>query len=303
MNSDKGNEIKIYVTIWVMKTYREYIEDAKNRGVAIGHFNISNIEGLTAIFNVAKKLELPIIIGVSEGERDFIGVKQVRALVTSLREQYNYPIFLNADHTYSLERVKEVVDAGYDSVIFDGAKLSFEENVKIAKECVDYAKSVNPEILVEAELGYIGMSSKVLDEIPEGVSLDNLTTADEAKRFVEETGVDLFAPSVGNIHGMLRNVKDPRLNIERIKEISISTGKPLVLHGGSGTEDEDFVNAIKAGVAIVHINTEIRVAYRDGIKKTLEESPDEVAPYKLMKASIAEMEKVIEKRLRLFNGI
>lgn len=285
------------------QTYREYIEDAKLRGVAIGHFNISNIEGLNAIFNVAKKLELPIIIGVSEGERDFIGVKQVRALVTSLREQYNYPIFLNADHTYSFERVKEVVDAGYDSVIFDGAKLSFEENVQITKQCVDYAKSVNPEILVEAELGYIGMSSKVLDEIPEGVSLENLTTPEEAKRFVEETGVDLFAPSVGNIHGMLRNVKDPRLNIERVKEISVATGKPLVLHGGSGTEDEDFVNAIKAGVAIVHINTEIRVAYRDGIKQTLEQSPDEVAPYKLMKASVERMEEVIEKRLRLFNGI
>jgi fructose-bisphosphate aldolase class II len=106
-----------------MKTYREYIEDAKARGVAIGHFNISNIEGLNAIFNTARKLDLPVIIGVSEGERDFIGVKQVRALVTSLREQYNYPIFLNADHTYSFERVKEVIDAGYDSVIFDGAKL------------------------------------------------------------------------------------------------------------------------------------------------------------------------------------
>lgn len=286
-----------------MKTYREYIEDAKSRGVAIGHFNISNIEGLNAIFNSAKKLNLPIIIGVSEGERDFIGVRQVRALVTSLKEQYDYPIFLNADHTYSFERVKEVVDAGYDSVIFDGAKLSFEENAKIAKECVDYAKSVNPEILVEAELGYIGMSSKVLDEIPEGVSLENLTTAEESKRYVEETGIDLFAPSVGNIHGMLRDVKDPRLNIERIKEISEATGKPLVLHGGSGTEDEDFVNAIKAGVAIVHINTEIRVAYRDGIKKTLAESPDEVAPYKLMKESVVAMEEVIEKRLRLFNGM
>lgn len=286
-----------------MKKYIEYIEDAKNRGVAIGHFNISNIEGLNAIFNVAKKLDLPIIIGVSEGERDFIGVKQVRALVTSMREQYNYPIFLNADHTYSFERVKEVVDAGYDSVIFDGAKLSFEENVQITKQCVDYAKSVNPEILVEAELGYIGMSSKVLDEIPEGVSLENLTTADEAKKFVEETGIDLFAPSVGNIHGMLRNVKDPRLNIPRIKEISEATGKPLVLHGGSGTEDEDFVNAIKAGVVIVHINTEIRVAYRDGIRKSLAESPDEVAPYKLMKESIEGMEKVIERRLRLFNGV
>lgn len=286
-----------------MKTYREYIEDAKARGVAIGHFNISNIEGLNAIFNVARKLDLPVIIGVSEGERDFIGVKQVRALVTSLREQYNYPIFLNADHTYSFERVKEVIDAGYDSVIFDGAKLSFEENVKIAKQCVEYAKSVNPEILVEAELGYIGQSSKVLDEIPEGVSLENLTTADDAKRYVEESGVDLFAPAVGNIHGMLRNVKDPRLNIERIKEISESTGKPLVLHGGSGTVDEDFTNAIKAGVAIVHINTEIRVAYRDALKEEIAKNPEEVAPYKIMKPSIVAMEKVIEARLRLFNNL
>jgi fructose-bisphosphate aldolase class II len=286
-----------------MKTYREYIEDAKARGVAIGHFNISNIEGLNAIFNTARKLDLPVIIGVSEGERDFIGVKQVRALVTSLREQYNYPIFLNADHTYSFERVKEVIDAGYDSVIFDGAKLSFEENVKIAKQCVEYAKSVNPEILVEAELGYIGQSSKVLDEIPEGVSLENLTTADDAKRYVEETGVDLFAPAVGNIHGMLRDVKDPRLNIERIKEISDATLRPLVLHGGSGTVDEDFTNAIKAGVSIVHINTEIRVAYRDALKEEITKNPEEVAPYKIMKPSIEAMERVIEARLRLFNNL
>jgi fructose-bisphosphate aldolase class II len=220
-----------------------------------------------------------------------------------LREQYNYPIFLNADHTYSFERVKEVIDAGYDSVIFDGAKLSFEENVKIAKQCVEYAKSVNPEILVEAELGYIGQSSKVLDEIPEGVSLENLTTADDAKRYVEETGVDLFAPAVGNIHGMLRDVKDPRLNIERIKEISDATGKPLVLHGGSGTVDEDFTNAIKAGVSIVHINTEIRVAYRDALKEEITKNPEEVAPYKIMKPSIEAMERVIEARLRLFNNL
>lgn len=286
-----------------MKTYRECIEDAKSRKVAIGHFNISNIEGLWGVFNAGKKLNLPVIIGVSEGERDFIGVKQVRALITSIKEQYNYPIFLNADHTYSFERVKEIIDAGYDSVIFDGAKLSFEENVKISKQCVEYGKSVNPDILVEAELGYIGTSSKVLDEIPEGVSLENLTTAEEAKKFVEETGVDLFAPSVGNIHGMLRNVKDPRLNIERVKEISEAAGVPLVLHGGSGTVDEDFVSAIKAGVSIVHISTEIRVAYRDSAKKFLSEHPDEVAPYKIMKDTVSAISEVVEKRLRLFNGL
>ena len=227
----------------------------------------------------------------------------MRALVGSACDNLQHPIFLNADHTYSFERVKEVVDAGYDSVIFDGAKLSFEENAKIAKQCVDYAKSVNPEILVEAELGYIGTSSKVLDEIPEGVSLENLTTAEDAKRFVIETGVDLFAPSVGNIHGMLRNTKDPRLNIERIKEISNYIGLPLVLHGGSGTVDEDFTSAMKAGVAIIHISTELRVAYRNALKKTLEENPEEVAPYKLLKPVVSAIEEVVEKRLRLFNNL
>ncbi len=286
-----------------MKTYRECIAEAQKNGTAIGHFNISNIEGFWAVINSAKKLNVPVIIGVSEGERDFMGVKEMRALVGSACDNLQHPIFLNADHTYSFERVKEVVDAGYDSVIFDGAKLSFEENAKIAKQCVDYAKSVNPEILVEAELGYIGTSSKVLDEIPEGVSLENLTTAEDAKRFVIETGVDLFAPSVGNIHGMLRNTKDPRLNIERIKEISNYIGLPLVLHGGSGTVDEDFTSAMKAGVAIIHISTELRVAYRNALKKTLEENPEEVAPYKLLKPVVSAIEEVVEKRLRLFNNL
>jgi len=103
---------------------------------------------------------VPVIIGVSEGERDFVGVKQAVALVKSLREEYNYPIFLNADHTYSVERIKEVVDAGYDAVIFDGTKLSFEENIAETKKAVEYARSVNPEIIVEGEIGYIGSSSK-----------------------------------------------------------------------------------------------------------------------------------------------
>jgi len=287
----------------MQKTLKETVFDAKERGVAVGHFNISNLEGLWAIFRAAESLKLPVIIGVSEGERDFIGIPQVVALVRSIAKEFDYPIYLNADHTYSFERVKEVIDAGFDSVIFDGAKLPFEENVKIAKQCVDYARASGREVMVEAELGYIGTSSKVLDEIPEGVSLVNLTTAEEAKRFVEETGVDFFAPSVGNIHGMLRNVKDPRLNIERTKEISEAAGVPLVLHGGSGTVDEDFTGVIQSGVSIVHINTEIRVAYRDAVRDFLTAHHDEVAPYKIMQSALTAMQEVVTKRLRLFNGI
>ncbi|MEK7538874.1 MAG: class II fructose-bisphosphate aldolase [Patescibacteria group bacterium] len=281
-------------------TLRETIAEAEKKGVAVGHFNISDMQGFWGVIKGARAVGVPVIIGVSEGERDFIGVSQVVALVKSMRDA-GHAVYLNADHTYSFERVKEAVDAGFDAVIFDGAKLSFEENARITKQCVEYARSVNPEIIVEAELGYIGTSSKLLDAVPEGVSLENLTTGEESARFVKETGIDLFAPSVGNIHGMLRNAPEPRLNIERIREIRKAAGVPLVLHGGSGTSDEDFREAIKAGIGMVHINTEIRVAYRDALKKYLIENPEEIAPYKFTKSSIEAIAGVVEKRMRLFN--
>ncbi|MES2059623.1 MAG: class II fructose-bisphosphate aldolase [Patescibacteria group bacterium] len=282
-----------------MKSLKEYITEAKEKGVAVGHFNISNLEGLHAVFNAAKSLDLPVIIGVSEGERDFVGVHEAVALVKSLKEENNnYPIFLNADHTYSFERVKEAIDAGYDAVIFDGAKMPLEENIIATKKCVEYGKSCSREVLVEAELGYIGQSSKILDGVPEGVEL---TSVADATKFVSETGVDLFAPAVGNIHGMLRDVPDPRLNVDRVREISEATGVPLVLHGASGNTKEDIQACIKNGVAIVHINTEVRVAYRDALKKSLAENPDEVAPYKINKPDVEAMEKVVLEKLKIFN--
>lgn len=288
-----------------MKTLRECVADAAKNKKAVGHFNISNIEALRGIFNAAKKLDVPVIIGVSEGEREFIGVKQVAALVKSLREEFNYPIFLNADHTYSVEKVKEAIDAGFDSAIFDGAKLSLEENIKLTKECVEYARKSGRDVLIEGEIGYIGQSSKVLDEIPDGVDLSTgaLTSPEDAARFVEETGADLLAPAVGNFHGMLRGGVDPKLNIERVTEIKKTAKVPLVLHGGSGNSAEDFSDSIDAGVSIVHINTEIRVAYRDALKKSLQEDPDEVAPYKILKPSVRAVEAVVEAKLKLFNRI
>lgn len=288
-----------------MQTLRETIAAAAQTRTAIGHFNISNIEGFWAIIRAARALNLPVIIGVSEGERDFLGVRQAVALVKSARAEFSHPIYLNADHTYSFERVKEAVDAGFDAVIFDGAKLPLEENITETRRCVEYAKSVNPEIVVEGELGYIGTSSKVLDALPEGASVtpESFTKPEEAERFVRETGVHLFAPAVGNIHGMLRNMPDPHLDIARVGKIRAAAGVPLVLHGGSGTPNQDFTAAIKEGVAIVHINTEIRVAYRDALRKAITEHPDEVAPYKIMKGAVEAMEKVIAERLKLFNHL
>lgn len=288
-----------------MQSLRECLEEAKKTKTAIGHFNVSNSEMINAVWSGAKKTGSPVIIGLSEGERDFMGTGHAAAFVRSIREEFNYPIFLNADHTYSFERVKEAIDAGFDSVIFDGASLPFAENVKITRECVGYARKINPEIIIEGELGFIGKSSKILDELPEGVDLspEGLTSPEEAKKFMEEGGVDIFAPAVGNMHGMLVGGKDPKLNIERIKEISEAVGKPLVLHGGSGNSAEEIKEAIKAGIRIVHINTEIRLAYRKALQISLSENPEEIAPYKYMKGPVLAVEKLVEEKLQIFSKI
>jgi len=287
-----------------MKSLREYIAEAEKDKKALGHFNVSNLEGVWAIARAGKDVGVPVVIGVSEGERDFVGVKQIKALVDSVREELDHPIFLNADHTYSLEKIKEAVDAQFDSVIVDGAKLSFEDNVKLTSQAVQYARSKNQNILVEGELGFIGQSSKILDSVPEGVdfSPENLTSPEDAKKFVEETGVDLLAPAVGNMHGMIMGAQ-MSLDADRIKAIRESSGVPLVLHGGSGNTNEDFVRAIESGISTVHINTELRLVFRDTLKRTLQEDPEEVAPYKIMKPSLLAMQKLVEDKLKLFSRI
>ena len=288
-----------------MQTLREIIADAEAKKVAIGHFNISDSEQLWGIFNAARELNLPVIIGTSEGERSFIGPSKAVALVKSLREEYNYPIYINADHTYSYDKVKEAVDAGYDAVIFDGNKVTPEENVSISKQCVEYARKSGREVLIEAELGKFGASSKILESIPEGAQITSemLTKPDDLKTFVEETGVDLIAPAVGNLHGILKSGKNPNIDIERVRQLRMAGGIPMVLHGGSGISGEDFTKAIQAGISIVHINTEIRVAYRKGIQLALQENPDEIAPYRFMKGGQRALSEVVKKRLMLFNNL
>jgi len=282
-----------------MKTLKEYIDEADKKGVAIGHFNISDSEGFKAVVESATELGVPVIIGVSEKERSFLGVAEIRVLVQVKRDE-GLPVFLNADHTYSVEASKEAVDNTFDSVIIDGAEKPFFENVMMTKDVVKYAREKSPGMLVEGELGFIGSGSLVRDEIPDGVSEATQTTPEDAKKFVEETGVDLFAPSVGNIHGLVRS-GEPKLNIERIKEINAVVGVPLVLHGASGNTDEEVSASIDAGIRIVHINTELRMAYKKGIEKGL--SSDEIAPYKFMAEGVAEMKKIVTAKLKVFNKI
>ncbi len=288
------------------------IKSASEKGVALGHFNISEFAALRAIVQAARDINVPVIIGTSEGEAGFIGMKEASALIGAVRGDTGHQVYLNADHMRSIDKAKEAAEAGYNSVIFDSAASSFEENIKKTKRAVEEVKSINPDILVEGEIGYIGVSSELLDKVPEGaaISSEDMTTVEQAVQFVEETHVDLLAPAVGEIHGMMKNAKNPNLDIGRIRDIRKAVSTPLVLHGGSGISDEDMTSAIYAGISIVHINTEIRVAWRMGLEKGLAQDGDRIAPYKILsdpegKFSDPEEEiyNVVLKRLKLFNRL
>ena len=287
-----------------MKSLRECVKEALAGHIAVGHFNVSTLDGIWAVADAAQKLGVPVIVGVSEGERDYVGVRQAAAVIESIRKERGQTIFLNADHTYSFERVKEAIDAGFDEVIFDGAKLSLDENIAVSKKCVEYARQCGRDVLIEGELGYIGSSSKMLDAIPEGavVGEANMTKPEDAERFVRETGVDMLAPAVGNIHGVVRG-GDPALNIERVDAIAAAVRIPLVLHGASGNTAEDIWDCVQAGVAIVHVNTELRIAYRAALVKSLSDDHEELSPYKYLKPAKQAMQKVVEDKLRIVNNI
>ncbi len=284
-----------------MKSLREVLSGVE-KGRAIGHFNVSNLEMLHGVVAAAKSLNLPVIVGVSEGEREAMGLAEVVALVKTLRESDGLEIFLNADHTSSLDKAKEAIEAGFDAVLADGSKMSWEDNLKFTKEVITAAKASGRDILIEGELGQIGSGSEVRDEIAIDLRHVPLTTPEQAAEFVKATGVDLLAPAVGNFHGMLRSGLDPDLNIELVKQIAESAGVPLVLHGASGNSDADVRAAIEAGVKIVHVSTELRVAYRDALKLSLADNPDEAAPYKFSRPAIQAVQKLVEKKLRLFTG-
>jgi len=286
-----------------MQKLREVLNEAQSNEVAVGHFNISDLVLLKAVFASAQEMKVPVIVGASEGERAFLGVSQIAALVRSLREEQNAPIFLNADHTHSLDSAIAAAKAGFDSIVYDLSALPFDENVKQTREAVVALKSINPAILVEGEIGNIGTGSEIHDSVPDYSK--NLTTPEEAKQFVESTGVDILAPAVGNTHGMVQSMVQgdlrKRLDLKRIAEIKRASKSLLTLHGGSGTEDHDLQEAIAAGINIIHINTELRVAWRRGLEDAFAKNPREVVPYKLLPVAEEAVKQVVSARLRLFN--
>ncbi len=287
-----------------MQILRDVLEQTRNTGVAVGHFNVSDLVLLKAVFAAAQELNVPVVIGASKGERDFMGVREIANLVRLLREEFDFPIFLNADHTHSLPEAIEAAKAGYDAIVFDASALPFEQNVRQTKEAVEAVKAIHPDILVEGEIGDIGVGSEIHEAAP-GLS-KSFTTPSEAREYVDATGIDILAPAVGNMHGMLKSMvageTKKRLDIERITQIKETARILLTLHGGSGTADEDLRKAIAAGINMVHINTELRVAWRRGLEDAFVKHPGEVVPYKLLPYAVESVKGVVRSRLKLFNG-
>jgi ketose-bisphosphate aldolase len=287
-----------------MEALRTVLQQAETKGVAIGHFNISDLVTLKAVFEAARDLNVPVVVGASEGERQFMGVRQTSAVVKSLRGEYDFPIFLNADHTHSLPSAIEAAKAGFDWIVFDVSTLPFEENVRQTKAAVETLKALRPDILVEGEIGDIGSGSEIHDAAPD--LRKGLTTPAEARQFADETRVDTLAPAVGNMHGMLKSMvagdTKKRLDIERIRAVKAAARIFMTLHGASGTDDDDLREAIVAGMTVIHINTEVRLAWRRGLDGALANQPNEIVPYKILPSVVDSVKQVVAARLALFSS-
>ncbi|MDD3728866.1 MAG: class II fructose-bisphosphate aldolase [Candidatus Pacebacteria bacterium] len=262
-----------------MKSLHSYFEKAKKEKFAVGQFNFSTIEQMKSTIRAAKKMESPVILGTSEGEGKFFGLKEAFVMKEIINLEYNVPVFLNLDHGKNFDFIKTAVDIGYDSVHYDGSLLPFDENIKRTKEVVSYAKKRG--VLVEGELGVIKDKSSV--------SKKDFTSLSKVERFVKETNVDLLAISIGNVHGVY--VKMPSLDLNLLSEIRKKTEIFLVLHGASGLKNEDIKNCIKRGIVKTNINTELRNVWKESLKKEL--SSKEIKPYKILEKT----EKVLEKRV------
>jgi len=291
-----------------MKNLKYYFEKAQREKWAMPQFNFSDFTQLKAITEKCAELKSPAILGTSEGESKFFGLEEAVVLRNLLRNKLRNPIFLNLDHGKSFEYLKQAIDAGYDSVHFDGSKLPLEENIKISKQVIKYAKWRG--VLVEGEVGRLGSDSSKIYSENFIIKEEDLTKPEQAKEYVEKTGVDLLAVSIGNFHGIEASGMDPDLRLDILAKINEALrqaqGKTknmfLVLHGGSGTQENDIKETIKSGIVKININTELRVAFSGNLKRALDANPEETTPYKYLPEAQKSVAKIVALKIGIFGS-
>lgn len=292
--------------------------EARKNHYAIPAFNINDLEILKSVVRAAEEMKSPVIIQTSEGAIEYAGMDYLVAMV-QVAAKSTVPLVLHLDHGKNLEVIKQAIDSGYTSVMFDGSTLSYEENIKITKQVVTWAKKKN--ISVEAELGVLAGIEDLVDVKAKDASFTN---PEQAANFVEETGCDSLAVAIGTSHGAykLKN-KNSHLDIERLKEISKLVDIPLVLHGASGVLedvvqlaekygaklgeargilDEDIKEAIKHGIAKVNIDTDLRLAFTAGIREAVADLPQVIDPRKLLQPAMQLMTEVAKRKMKIFGS-
>lgn len=279
-----------------MSNLKYYLENAKKNKWAVGQFNFSTLEQLRGIIEAARELKSPVILGTSEGEAGYLGIEEAVAIVEISRKKYGFEdIFLNLDHGKDPELVKKAADSGYSAVHFDGSALTLPENIRLSKELARYAHKKG--VLFEGEIGAIRGESSVHEG---GISIDekDLASPDDAYEYIKETGADLLAAAVGNIHGIYAERKKIRFDL--IRDICGKSGAFFVLHGGSGIEDNDIKEAISSGVSKINVNTELRAAWREALDEVLRKDGKEVKPYKIMPLVEEAVKNKVKEKINLF---
>ena len=282
---------------------RHLMQRTRSQGFAVGAFNIDNQETLIAVARAAQKLDSPVLVEVSDGEVRAMGLENVRDMVDNYKDEYGIEMFLNLDHSPSVEAAKKAIDAGYEFIHIDISQANHdatdEEIISKTKEVVDYASFTGA--LVESEPHYFGGSSNVHDE---AINYDEIrktfSTPEGARAFVEATGIDTFAAAIGNLHGKYPVPKE--LDLELLRQIRSAIDCQISLHGGSGTPSHYFEEAAKIGVSKININSDMRYAFRKSLEKVLADNPDEYAIVKLMPEVYGAVQAVVEEKIQSFGS-
>lgn len=282
---------------------RALMERSRKGKFAVGAFNLDNQETLIAVSRAAKAKHAPVLVEVSHGEVEAMGLENVRDLVDNYRAEYGVEMFINLDHSPTVKDAKAGIDAGFEFIHIDVSHgdrdASDEKIIKGTKEIVEYAKKTGA--LVESEPHYFAGGSNVFDKkIDYEEVRKTFSTPEGAKAFVEATGIDTFAAAIGNLHGKYPVPK--KLDLDLLKKIREAIDCNISLHGGSGTPGHYFEEAAKIGVSKININSDMRYAYRKTLEKVLAENKDEYAVVKLMGQVIEEVQKVVEQKIDMFGS-
>ena len=279
----------------MLVTAKEMLQKARESKYAIGAFNVENMEMVMAVLAAAEAKNSPVIMQTTPGTIKYAGVDYYYANVAAAAKRSSVPVVMHLDHGDSFQRAMAAYRAGYTSIMIDGSKLPFEENIDLTKRVVD---ACHPgDVYVEGELGKVGGKEDDL----EGDDDNPYTDPEEAKIFVEKTGVDYLAIGVGTAHGVYKGI--PKVNTDLIATIHDMVEVPLVLHGTSGVPDEQVITAVKNGICKVNYATDLRIAFTRGAKEFMAEHPEAFDPKKYSKQGMAEVQKYVEQKIEVCGSV